>query len=30
MTYLDHLDFIVNHEISVRFCSGQGTVRFEN
>lgn len=30
LTYADHVDFIVNHEISMRFCNGQGTVRFEN
>lgn len=30
LQYADHIDFIVNHEISHRFTSGQGSVRFEN
>lgn len=30
LQYPDHIDFILNHEIALRFTSGQGTIRFEN
>lgn len=30
LPYMDHIDFILNHEIAARFTSGQGSVRFEN